>query len=382
MTSGAIETQPRTAVESRVQTTGVGASHAQHIAGLDGLRGLGAFTVLFHHVGLIRHQGGWFSHAYPVGDFLFLLSGFVVGLAYEPSMAKGVSFGAFMQLRLGRLYPMILVGSLMGAAVGFFLDFHFSIWLALLAELIMVPFLVSSSEAYPLNNVQWTLFFELFANAVHVVAFPILSTWRLVGVVTLSALSLIVTVIHFHGIGVGFSLATFWGGFARVTFSYSAGLLVYRLYRVGRIPVIRVPYVAVAGVLFALLAMPATSWLPDLLVVIGIFPVLLLLAVQAPAPSGLFLKLTLWAGAISYPLYAMHLSMLKAAALLDPTALSAGFRAAFWILTMTAIVGAAWATEVMYDGPVRRWLRRRATKSRPRPDMPHGDSINADGRRS
>jgi peptidoglycan/LPS O-acetylase OafA/YrhL len=344
------------------------AGKSQHLPGLDGLRGLTAFMVLFHHAGLMRHQGGLFSHAYPAGDFMFLLSGFVVGLAYEPTMARGASAPSFMRLRLGRLYPMILVGALMGAAVGVFLGPPFPIWLALLAQLLLIPFVVSRSEAYPLNNVQWTLFFELFANALHVVAFPFLTTRRLAVVVALSAVFLIATVDHFHGIGVGFNLSTFWGGFARVLFSYAAGLLVYRAYRAGRLPVIRAPYLAIAAMLCVLIAMPATPWLPDCVVVIAIFPVILLLAVHAPAPSGIFLKLAVWGGAVSYPLYAIHVSVLKAAVLLDPTRSSAGVRAGYWLLTIVFIVGLSWAMEVVYDAPIRRWLRRapapRATEAR------------------
>ena len=75
-----------------------------HIAILDGLRGIAALAVLAHHVGLMRNQSGLFSHAYLAVDFFFLLSGFVMGFAYESRMADGLSFVSFMRMRLGRLY--------------------------------------------------------------------------------------------------------------------------------------------------------------------------------------------------------------------------------------------------------------------------------------
>jgi peptidoglycan/LPS O-acetylase OafA/YrhL len=138
---------------------------------------------------------------------------------------------------------------------------------------------------------------------------------------------------------------------------------------------IRVPYVAIAAVLVGVIAMPATPWLPDPLIVIVIFPVLLFLAVQAPAPSGIFLKSALWAGAISYPLYAIHVSLLKAAYLVAPNA-STGVRAGYWILTLILIVCFSWATEVFYDAPIRRWLRKTAPSSRSRRSKAQRDSSN------
>jgi peptidoglycan/LPS O-acetylase OafA/YrhL len=342
-----------------------------HIAGLDGLRGVTAFAVFAHHIGLMRHQGGLFSHAYLAVDFLFLLSGFVIALAYEPMMARSLTFKSYVGLRLGRLYPMILVGAVAGFAVSVFLKLPFPLWLALIAQLLLLPFAVSKAEAYPLNNVQWSLFFELLANFLHAAVFKALTTPRLFVLVGLSALWLIFTDIHFHGLAVGFTLVNSWGGLARVAFSYSAGLLVCRMYKAGRLRIVRIPYWAVVTILTVLLAVPTIPLLSDSAVTIFILPTLLVLALRATARSRM-LGLAAWAGAISYPLYAIHVPLLQAAVLLIPNGAAAPLRAAYWALVVVLIVAASWATEYLYDSPIRRWLRRTALAGTPHVGVPLG----------
>jgi peptidoglycan/LPS O-acetylase OafA/YrhL len=330
-----------------------------HISGLDGLRGVAALAVLAHHVGIVRNQAGLFSHAYLAVDFFFLLSGFVMGLAYERRMTEGLSIASFMRLRLGRLYPMILLGAVLGFVVAGFRGYDLALWVALGAQLTFVPFAISRDDAYPLNNVQWSLFFEIFINAIHASFHRWLSVKRLAAVVVISGIALIFTDIHFGSLAIGYNWANFWGGVPRVVFSYSVGLLIYGVLRSQRPRIIQIPYLGVVIMLGALLAIPAIPWLRDSVFVIAIFPPLLLIALASTTPPRLT-NVVRWAGAISYPLYAIHVPLLREAVLLVPKNASAAIHVAYWAVTVGLIVAFSWAAEYGYDTPIRLCLRQRA----------------------
>jgi peptidoglycan/LPS O-acetylase OafA/YrhL len=74
---------------------------------LDGMRGGAALAVFVSHIQTLRHQGGWLSQGGLAVDFLFLLSGFVIGAAYEKRLDSGLSLISYGRIRLARLYPMI-----------------------------------------------------------------------------------------------------------------------------------------------------------------------------------------------------------------------------------------------------------------------------------
>src|SRR4051812_33009270 len=91
-------------------------AHKDHFIALDGLRGVAALVVIVMHRGRWWYpQGGFLGHGYLAVDFFFLLSGFVIAFAYDSRLSAGMSAWRFMGLRLIRLYPLILLGMLLGA---------------------------------------------------------------------------------------------------------------------------------------------------------------------------------------------------------------------------------------------------------------------------
>src|ERR1700740_1326729 len=91
---------------------------------LDGLRGVGAFLVVMRHVpmlfGPIR-----VPESFLAVDLFYLVSGFVVAHAYGARLERGGFFGEFVKTRLIRLYPLYLLGILVGvipAAISVFTD--------------------------------------------------------------------------------------------------------------------------------------------------------------------------------------------------------------------------------------------------------------------
>jgi len=87
------------------ETTSTG---KQHFDVLDGLRGSAALLVVLFHIQAIavgwRPEKQILSHAYLAVDFFFVLSGFVIGYAYDDRWSR-LSTGGFFLSRLIRLHP-------------------------------------------------------------------------------------------------------------------------------------------------------------------------------------------------------------------------------------------------------------------------------------
>ncbi len=89
---------------------------------LDGLRGVAALTVVCFHLFedyATSHLDQKINHGYLAVDFFFILSGFVVGYAYDDRWKK-MTVGDFFKRRLIRLQPMVVIGALIGAVMFYF----------------------------------------------------------------------------------------------------------------------------------------------------------------------------------------------------------------------------------------------------------------------
>ena len=100
-----------------------------HYALLDGLRGVAAMLVVWHHVFEGYQFAGnrpyieYMNHGYLAVDFFFILSGFVIGYAYDDRWGNSLTLAKFFCRRLIRLHPMVIMGALIGfvafASTGF-----------------------------------------------------------------------------------------------------------------------------------------------------------------------------------------------------------------------------------------------------------------------
>ena len=80
---------------------------------LDGLRGVAALMVIWYHIfeGYAFASDTMittFNHGYLAVDFFFILSGFVIGYAYDDRWGKSLTMKDFFKRRLIRLHPMVI----------------------------------------------------------------------------------------------------------------------------------------------------------------------------------------------------------------------------------------------------------------------------------
>ena len=120
------------------------------------------------------------NHGYLAVDFFFVLSGFVIGYAYDDRWNR-MSLKGFFKRRLVRLHPMVIMGSLIGALFFYFGSAAFPMiagvqwWEVLLICLLgctMLPALPSwdirgRGETSPLNGPAWSLLYEYIANILY-----------------------------------------------------------------------------------------------------------------------------------------------------------------------------------------------------------------------
>ena len=89
---------------------------------LDGLRGVAAIIVVAYHI-LETYSSGpidqILNHGYLAVDFFFVLSGFVIGYAYDDRWKK-ISLKDFFLRRIVRLQPMAIFGTLLGGGLFYF----------------------------------------------------------------------------------------------------------------------------------------------------------------------------------------------------------------------------------------------------------------------
>ena len=87
---------------------------------LDGLRGIAALTVVWFHIFeafATSHLDQRINHGYLAVDFFFILSGFVIGYAYDDRWKK-MTVTEFLKRRLIRLHPMVVIGAVIGGGAG------------------------------------------------------------------------------------------------------------------------------------------------------------------------------------------------------------------------------------------------------------------------
>lgn len=343
-----------------------------HYPILDGLRGTAAILVVTYHLFEAyfpvpaNHP---MHHGYLAVDFFYLLSGFVVGYAYDDRWGRGMSLAGFFKIRLIRLHPLVILGTLIGA-ICFWLDpytngqAHVSLLkltgvMLLGFTLLPAPDIRGWGETHPLDGPCWSLLQEYIANIIYALfgrkmSKPVL--WVIVGI---SAIALTGVAIWHGDVATGWGYDTCWIAIVRMMCPFFAGLLLFRLGKLIRIPM---AYPVCSLILIGLFFLPTfkNNGIYEAACIIIAFPIVVA-AGAGGAISGRWAKLCQFSGAISYPIYILHYPFIyiytawvavkhPAPAQIVPVAIGLFFF--FILLAYTALK--------LYDEPVRAWLKKKA----------------------
>lgn len=298
---------------------------------LDGLRGVAALVVVCLHIFeayATSHLDQRINHGYLAVDFFFILSGFVIGYAYDDRW-KRMTIKEFIKRRLIRLHPMVVMGAVIGAVM--FYTQGCSVWdvtkvsiglllLSMLLNALLIPMTTGFEirgvgEMYPLNGPSWSLLFEYIGNLLYVFFIRKLSTAALSVLVLLAAFGLGIFAIFgpLGDICVGYAMTgeNIVGGFLRLLFSFSAGLLMSRLFNPVRIK----GAFWIGGISIVMLAaVPRIGgsenlWMNgiyDIVCVVLLFPLIVWLGASGKITDRVTTRICTFLGDISYPLYMVH----------------------------------------------------------------------------
>lgn len=360
---------------------------------LDGLRGVAALIVIWYHVfeGYAFAGGGTietFNHGYLAVDFFFILSGFVIGYAYDDRWGKSLTMKNFFKRRLIRLHPMVVMGAVLGA-ITFCIQgcvqwdgTHVAIsmvMLSLLCTLFFIPAMPGvgyevrgNGEMFPLNGPCWSLFFEYIGNILYALFIRRLSNKALTVLVVLLGIALalfaIFDVSGYGSIGVGWTLdsVNFLGGFLRMLFPFSLGMLLSRNFKAVKV---RGAFWICTLILIALFAVPyiegaesfSANGIYEAFCIIIVFPLLVWLGASGNTTDKKSTLICKFLGDISYPVYVIHypLMYLFYAWLIKNKLYTFGETWQVALCVYVSSIVLAYLCLKLYDEPVRRYLAKR-----------------------
>lgn len=365
-----------------------------HYELLDGLRGVAALLVVFYHIfeGFSFAGGGTLitviNHGYLAVDFFFILSGFVIGYAYDDRWKKSLTLKGFFKRRLIRLHPMIVMGAVIGCLT-FFIQGGVkwdgtqvatsAVMLALLLAMFFIPAypgagydVRGNGEMFSLNGPSWSLFFEYIGNILYALFIHRLSNKALTVLVILLGLGLswfaLSDVVGYGMIGVGWTLdgLNFWGGMLRMLFPFTLGMLISRNFRPFKV---RGAFWICSVILLVLFCVPyigghspvCLNGVFEMVCIVVIFPMLVFLGASGQTTDKRSTRICKFLGDISYPLYAIHypLMYLFYAWLIENKLYTLGETWPMAALVYFGSIVLAYLCLKLYDEPVRKWLGRK-----------------------
>lgn len=347
----------------------------QHFEILDGLRGIAALSVVtFHFMEWIYTDASknFIAHGFLAVDFFFCLSGFVIGYAYDDRIAK-MGILEFFKSRIIRLHPLVIAGSVLGLLAFLFDPFggHPELYstgkiiLTFLCSVLLIPLPVIADRGFNLfsfNAPSWSLFWEYIANIVYALVLYRIGRSCLLVLTILSALAICVVSYHSGNLLGGWSGPTFWDGSARISYSFLAGLLIYRSNWIIKN---KLGFIGISLLLLLAFIVPFSkwNWLSEPLIVLFYFPLLVALGAGATLPTGLK-NSCMFLGQISYPLYMTHYAVLWMFGNYYISHKPGIMQLALVIITgVIALVGAAYIVMVVYDKPLRKYLSRKRSEA-------------------
>lgn len=372
---------------------------------LDGLRGVASLVVVFFHcfeTYIPRFGVQHINHGYLAVDFFFLLSGFVIGYAYDDRWNK-MSVMGFFKRRLIRLHPMVVAGTVVGACLFFFAESDFFMFiggttitqfaLCFLLALFMIPVTPEMDirgwfETNPLNGPNWSLTLEYIGNILYALVLRRLPTIVLAVLCVASIFPLITLTLGWDALGMlggarydvkgGWSITTteMYVGFSRLLFPFLCGLVISRILpqRTTSQNPSGSPMGMKGGFWWASLMLVIIFCIPQiggkacvadglyqLLAIVIAFPIIVMIGAGSKTTDP---RSTRWCealGNLSYPLYITHypLMYMQMAWVSTHPNSPVWHHVALNISVIVLSIGMAWALLKLYDTPTREWLKKK-----------------------
>ncbi len=372
---------------------------------LDGLRGVAALVVILFHgfetyIPFFGTQH--INHGYLAVDFFFVLSGFVIGYAYDDRWDR-MSTWSFFKRRLIRLHPMVVAGTLFGACLFFFGESdYFSLiggtepwkfFLCIVLGLLMIPAgtgldIRGWGETNSLNGPNWSLTFEYIGNILYAFVLRRLPTVVLGMLCVASAFLTMNLALGWDVFGFfaqpkydvigGWSITPdqMYVGFSRLLYPFLCGLLISRLLPKfitkenpsGSPLGIRGGFWWASLLLVVLFAVPqiggkscVADGLYQVFAIVVMFPVIVLIGAGSKTTDKRSAKWCETLGNLSYPLYITHFPLMY----MQMAWVSSHNDSPVWhhvVLNLGILlvaIGIAWAFLKLYDEPVRAWLKKK-----------------------
>lgn len=329
------------------------------------MRGVAALAVLILHlgVGVLNFRG------YLAVDIFFALSGFVIAHAYEAKLLGGMSVPRFAVVRAIRLYPLVFAAVLAAVVLALLLaaagrsDSTFPV-AAIVLGMLLLPYLSADIDMFPVVSPTWSLFNEITINLVYAIAAPKLSNRILIAIVAVTGLILVPATILNGSVQFGPYKGTLLLGLVRTLFSFSVGVLIYRLKSSRSVSGHGWLALAVIGT-GLLMAAPQggrLGGLYDALVVAVGIPALIASTahVKVVGHTG---KVAALLGDLSYPVYLLHWPIRTA---LFASGIQTKVAAPLFLIGSAMLVcGVSYAALKLYDEPCRAALLRLIKSRKP-----------------
>ena len=343
---------------------------------LDGLRGVAAVMVLVYHI-CEPHWGQTtqpVAHGYLAVDFFFVLSGFVIGYAYDDRWSNGLSLKEFMKRRITRLHPMVILSAMINLVCMAFLmggiifpDVSWGIvLLAWVLSMLMIPGL--GGQVFLISGTQWTLFYEYLANVLYATVVRRMSNKVLYTIVALCdcwTFLFLTCYPESHGVMAGgweFTASDILRAFTRLLFPFFGGLALFRINRLIHVSkgFLWTSLIVLAILLFPHLGGPTwVNGLYEALVIAFLFPLIINIGAGSPLKGKRTTKILTFLGEISFPLYISnygYIFLYMQYVFGNDYTFEQSWPVA--LLVFVASLLTAYLSLKFYDLPVRKWLKK------------------------
>jgi len=287
----------------------------RHFQALDGFRGVAALGVVWLHTTEILNLPLRPQTAFMAVDFFFCLSGFVIAYSYEEKLRANLGLRAFLIERLIRLMPLAVTGAVLGGVVLLvralvLKDISLG---RVVATTCLNAFLIPSGllsdsrhpEAFPVDPVLWSLFYEVAINIVFGVCIRYANRAALISTAILGGLLIIIASWTYGGLDVGYNWNNLYAGVARVLYPFAAGILICKLR--SRRNTFALPLVIGLAII---LGGPFVGSFGEIVMALLIFPAMIYVGAGAE-PTKWVAAACARLGALSYPLYAIDHPLIR-----------------------------------------------------------------------